>query len=75
MNRFQFLFEYNGVRVSVELDGDSNLSDTLDAFETFLIACRFDKDQASQAAQDLREIVAGPSETPGPVHYSGDGRE
>jgi hypothetical protein len=44
-------------RVSVEIDGDSNLSDTLDAIEQFLLACGFDKDQARQGAQDLREIT------------------
>jgi hypothetical protein len=68
MSRFQFLFEYNGVRVSVELDGDSNLSDTLDAIERFLIAAGFDKAQAREGVQDIRIVIQKPSETPGVAH-------
>jgi hypothetical protein len=43
--RFIFTQEYGPQRVSVEIDGDSNLSDALDAVETFLIAAGFDRKQ------------------------------
>jgi hypothetical protein len=59
MNRFQFIHEYNGARTTVEIDGDSNLSDTLDAIERFLIAAGFDKAQAREGVRDVGEIVGG----------------
>jgi hypothetical protein len=65
MNRFQFLYEYDGSRTTVEIHGDSNLSDTLDAIERFLIAAGFDKTQVRQGVQDLGDAVTVP--TPGPV--------
>jgi hypothetical protein len=65
MNRFQFIYEYDGARTTVEIDGDSNLSDTLDAIERFLIAAGFDKAQARQGVQDVGDAVTVP--TPGPA--------
>ena len=70
VNRFQFIHEHSGSRTTVEIHGDSNLSDTLDALERFLIAAGFNKDQAREGVRDLGEIVGGPSETPGDARGS-----
>lgn len=44
--KFIFVAEHgNGQRVSVEIRGDSDLSDTVDAIETFLVAAGFDRAQ------------------------------
>lgn len=39
---FRFTRVHGGVRVSVKLDGDANLSDLLDEFEAFLKGCGYD---------------------------------
>lgn len=43
---FRFVRVYEGVRVSVKLDGDANLSDLLDEFEAFLKGCGYEFDGA-----------------------------
>jgi len=47
--RFLFIADHGcGQRVTVEIGSDSNLSDTADAIETFLVAAGFDREQVAE---------------------------
>lgn len=48
---FRFVAQQGRQTITVEIAGDSNLSDTLDAIESFLIAAGFNAQQVKSSFQ------------------------